>query len=95
MNKWIKTEDVLPCKACKILVYIEGNIFVGEAFPHGPIVLGKSSENAIDFEFDNQKKYPFTIGGEDFTISTAGMGWIIPNHFKEPSHWMYIEEPKS
>lgn len=82
--EWISVLDTLPEKESKILVLIAEKIFIANAKVMGSCYYLSASDEIV---FD-LPKFTKTIDG--ITIRSDGNRWIMPSHFKEPSHWMYI-----
>ena len=86
--EWISTSERLPDKKGKIIVSVGGRLFFGEAVEPAFIRFVDDC-NYVYFEFNancnptaENVVYPFG----------PGKGWIIPKHWKKPTHWMALPD---
>ena len=83
---WIKCSERLPDKVGEILVKIEGKTFLGFALQSSSL----PRYIPLDMVYC---EFPYQFKDEDIFIGGGNFKWY-PEHFKEPTHWMYIPEVK-
>lgn len=94
-TEWIKCSDGTPESEGLIEVLIGGKRFIGES---RIVIEGPCFSNIDEVLFDKivyemDKNYVGMNGHE--VIVKKGRKWLIPEHFKQPSHWVYIpDSPK-
>ena len=86
MSEWISVKTSLPDRAGWIVVWIGKQIFLGYAYEHYQFI--RLEENIVGFCIPHISQ----IG--EISVTGSG-GWIIPDHFKEPTHWMFVGEPEN
>lgn len=89
MSEWISVEDKKPNKEGDILVLIGEKVFIGKAEIRDTNIIYLCNEESIIYELYKKEKYLYT---PQYEFKLIGIGWRLPSHYKEPSHWMYIPQ---
>ena len=84
--KWINVKEALPDKEMDIVVLIGGNIFLGKAQASMNSSVYLHNPELVIFE------YPVKYTSEIGSLMSFSRGWILPSHFKKPTHWMHLPE---